>query len=149
MPFHEESLPLHTHRPHCTHLCPRRVNSAQTKVSQGRWFFLVVVVLQFISVLVGLVLRFCVFPRQQEYYADDFAEGGFNHQSTVAQVQMENLKASVAGRSTGATNPEASQSFYAGSRKINKSVSKKMTAKYGDYAHDADFKKSWWSRMFG
>jgi hypothetical protein len=44
------------------------------KVANGRWFFLVVCILQFISMLVALVLRVCVYPRERDF--ENFEEGG-------------------------------------------------------------------------
>lgn len=111
-----------------------QLNSSNTKVSNGRWFFLIVLILQTISVLVAVVLRVCVFPRSEEY--DDFEAGGSNHTSTVGSVQLEELKHSVTGRATPATNPESGSSFYSSSKRMSRSVSRRVEQKYGAFMHD-------------
>lgn len=130
-----------------------QIDSIHTKVVQGRWFFLVVVVLQFIGMVAGLILRLCVFPRAADYEEGGFEAGGGAHQATLSQIQMENLKHSTLGRGGGGGGigggGDEPAAYYAGSKKISRSVTKKMAQKYGDYSHSSDFKKGWFARTFG
>lgn len=63
---------------------------------------------------------------------------------------MQKLQSSIGGRSplpTHATTPGTAQ--YASAR-LSKSTTQKMSAKYGEYSHDAAFqKKGFFGRLFG
>lgn len=117
------------------------------KVAGGRWFFLVVCILQFISVLVAVVLRVCVYPRERDF--ENFDEGGeADARPSSSQIQMQKLQQSVSGRSPGSGSlPSPGAASYASS-KLYKSTTAKMAAKYGDYAQDSEFqqKKGWFGR---
>ena len=66
--------------------------------------------------------------------------------SAMAQIQMESLKKSVSSGNKTATSPLPEGSMYSSSGKMSKTVSKKMSQKYGEFTQDPSFQKKWWQR---
>ncbi|KAG7673544.1 hypothetical protein NADE_004769 [Nannochloris sp. 'desiccata'] len=119
--------------------------SLTSNLEIGRYVFLVFIILQFIALLVTIVMR-VKFPHVTE--SEDFEEQR-GARSAMAQIQMESLKNSVS-RNKQATSPAPSEgNFYAASNKMYKSVTKRMSQKYGEFTQDPAFQKKWWQGIPG
>lgn len=119
------------------------------QITGGRWFFLVMVLLQAIGLLVAVVIRVCVVPRQQSY--EDFEAGQRDAAANAGaqqQIQLENLKSSIQRSASKRGGPEPGGQ-YASNSKLYRNVTQRMASKYGDYTTDSSFQKSWWQRTFG
>lgn len=84
-----------------------------SKIEGGRWFFLVMVLLQSIGLLVAVVLRTCYMPKELSY--EDFEQGQRDsaaHAGAQQQIQLEQLKSSV---NRGAPRGAASSTYLEGS----------------------------------
>ncbi|KAL4452625.1 hypothetical protein ABPG75_008287 [Micractinium tetrahymenae] len=118
-----------------------------SKVSAGRWYFLVVCCLQFISILVAVAFKFC--GRQRDFESFEDNEKGSDGQSSNAgnsSIQLQKLQASISGRQAHSFTTSPSTAAYASS-KLNKSTTQKMAAKYGEYTSEFN-NKGFFSRMF-
>ncbi|PSC74358.1 RWP-RK domain-containing (ISS) [Micractinium conductrix] len=106
----------------------------KSKVSNGRWYFLVVCCLQFVGVIATLLLKYCGKQREFESFEDNPEAGP---QPSSAQIQLQKLKESVSGRALNGSmaHTSPSTSSYASS-KLNKSITQKMAAKYGDFTSE-------------
>jgi hypothetical protein len=114
----------------------------KTSLEIGRYVFLVLVLLEILGLLVTMVIRI-KYPHRTE-------DGGtFEEQraarSAMAQIQMESLKSTVT-RSPGTAE---SNNFYTASSKVYKSVTKKMSEKYGAFTQDPAFQRKWWNKIPG
>jgi hypothetical protein len=113
----------------------------------GRYIFLVAVLLEFIALMASIVLRV------RSPHASDDDEDVEERQaarSAMAQIQMEGLKHSMskaASRSpaVGATDGN----FYTSSTKMAKSVSRRMSQKYGEFTADPAYQKKWYQKGGG
>lgn len=112
----------------------------------GRYVFLVFILLEFIALMVTIVMR-VRFPHKES--PDQFEEQQAAR-SAMAQIQMESLKSSVGRSNKYATSPAPSDgNFYTASGKMYKSVTRKMTQKYGEFTTDPAFQKKWWQNIPG
>eukprot|EP00890_Picochlorum_soloecismus_P003642 jgi/Picsp_1/4279/NSC_01788-R1_expressed protein [Chlorella variabilis] len=110
----------------------------------ARYIFLVIAILEFIAIIVAIVIRIR-YPYKNGLRDGD-EEDQLAAKSAMAQIQMEGLKHSVknsenAGASDG--------NFYTSSKKMYKSVTRKMTKKYGEFTTDPAFQKKWWQNIPG
>lgn len=111
----------------------------------GRYVFLVFVILQFVALLVTIVMR-VKFPHANESEDIEEQKGA---RSAMAQIQMESLKSSVS-RNKQATSPAPAEgNLYASSNKMYKSVTKRMSQKYGEFTQDPAYQKKWWQGIPG
>ena len=97
--------------------------SLTNQIKGGRWFFLVMVLLQSIGLLVAVVLRTCYMPKEQSY--EDFEQGQRDSAANAGaqqQIQLEQLKSSVArGAARGgasSTHLEGGGNQYASNSKL-------------------------------
>ena len=109
----------------------------------ARYIFFVFALIEFILIITTLIIKW------RRPYADG-VDGDEEHQlaakSTMAQIQLEGLKNSVSSPNGG------NDSFYSTSKKAYRSVTKKMTQKYGEFSHDAAWStsgKKWWQSIPG
>ncbi len=112
----------------------------------GRYVFLVFVLLEFIALMVTIVMR-VRFPHKEgpEQFEEQQAA-----RSAMAQIQMESLKQSVGRSNKYATSPAPNDgNFYTASGKMYKSVTRRMTQKYGEFTTDPAFQKKWWQNIPG
>ncbi|KDD76086.1 hypothetical protein H632_c362p1 [Helicosporidium sp. ATCC 50920] len=124
---------------------PDNIQSIANQINVGRWFFLVGVILQAIGLMVAVFLRLRK-PAESEYDEFDAEQAKEMQRTADQQVQMQELRDGL-GRPSGAPQTMGRANLYA-SNSLNKSVSKRMTGKYGDYSHDSSFQKGWFSKMF-
>lgn len=110
----------------------------------GRYVFLVFIILQFILLLVTIVMR-VKFPYANE---NEDVEGQKDARSAMAQIQMESLKNSVSRNKT-ATSPAPAEGLYTTSNKQNKSLTKRISQKYGEFTQDPAYQKKWWQGIPG
>ena len=86
---------------------------------------------QFLSLVVALVLRLCIYPRTR-YFENLEEEGVQPASASKQQVQMQKLQSSVSGRQEGGAGTAPSlggaASTYSSSR-LSKSTTQKMAAK--------------------
>lgn len=118
--------------------------SIKSDLEIGRYVFLVFTLFEFIAYLVTIVMR-VRFPYKED--AEQFEEQR-SARSAMAQIQMESLKSAVKTNKY-ATSPAPDQGLYTASKKMNKSVNKRMSEKYGAYTNDPAFQKKWWQKMPG
>lgn len=122
-------------------------NSKKTSLEIGRYIFLVAVLIQMVALMVTIVMKV------RHPHDDDMEEYNAHAQtanSAMAQIQLENLKHSVLkSKSTASTPGDGDGNFYTSSNKLYKSVTKKMSQKYGDFTQDVAFKQKWWQKMPG
>ena len=108
----------------------------------ARYIFFVFALIELLLVIATLIIKW------RRPYADG-VEGDEEDQlaakSTMAQIQLEGLKSSVSSQN-------GNDSFYSTSKKAYRSVTKKMTQKYGEFSHDAAWSssgKKWWQSIPG
>lgn len=107
----------------------------------GRYIFLVLVIIEIIVIIVTVVVHVRN-PHEEE---PETLEEQRAARSAMAQIQMESLKNSTS-RSSASPGMD-SNSFYTGSAKMYKSVTRKMTEKYGQFTQDPAFQKKWWRKL--
>jgi hypothetical protein len=111
----------------------------------ARYIFFVFAVIELILIIVTTVIKIR-HPHKDGAVGDE--EDQLAAKSTMAQIQMEGLKNSV---SQNGNNGDSSN-MYSSSRKMYKSVTKKMTQKYGEFTTDPAWSssgKKWWQSIPG
>lgn len=121
--------------------CPPNPTAYYTNAIEiGRIYFLIVVIIQIISLIIAVIVRFKN-PVERDY--EDF-EQGHVRASAQAQIQMEHLRNSI--MRNGST-PERNESIYTNSgTKSQRSLNKKMTEKYGSASH-VQFEEKWYQKF--
>lgn len=110
----------------------------------GRYVFLVFVIFEFVALLVTIVMKV-----KYPYKVDgDELDEQRSARSAMAQIQMESLKSSVSRKGAASPAPEGGN-FYTASNKMYKTVTKKMSAKYGEFTQDPAFHRKWWQSIPG
>lgn len=110
----------------------------------GRYFFLVFVLVELVVVFVIILVRI----RNPHIEESESIEDQRAARSAMAQIQLESLKTST-GRSTASPGMDTNTSFYTASSKMYRTVTRKMTEKYGEFTQDPAFQKKWWKKIPG
>lgn len=110
----------------------------------ARYIFFAFSLVEMILIVATLVIKIR-HPYKDGIEGDE--EDQLAAKSTMAQIQLEGLKSSV-------KNNESSNdsNFYNSSKKMYKSVTRKMTQKYGEFTTDpawSNQKKAWWQNIPG
>ena len=109
----------------------------------ARYIFFTFSLIEFILVVATLIIKW---RRPYANGVEGDEEDQLAAKSTMAQIQLEGLKNSVS------QNDNGNGSFYSSSKKAYKSVTKKMTQKYGEFSHDSAWPssgKKWWQGIPG
>jgi hypothetical protein len=109
----------------------------------ARYIFFVFALIEFILIIATLVIKW---RRPHADGGDGDEEDQQAAKSTMAQIQLEGLKSSVSPQNGG------NGSLYSTDKKSYRSVTKKMTQKYGEFSHDAAWSnsgKKWWQSIPG
>lgn len=109
----------------------------------ARYIFFVFALIEFILIIATLIIRW---RRPHAEGVDGDEEDQLAAKSTMAQIQLEGLKSSMSAQNGG------NQSLYSSDKKSYRSVTKKMTQKYGEFSHDAAWSnsgKKWWQSIPG
>ena len=119
-------------------------NEFTNDLTYARYIFFVFSLIELILIIATLIIKI------KHPYKDGIAgdeEDQLAAKSTMAQIQLEGLKSSV--RSNENSNDS---NLYGSSKKMYRSVTKKMTQKYGEFTADpawSNQKKSWWQNIPG
>ena len=108
----------------------------------ARYIFFAFSLIEFILIITTLIIKW---RRPYANGVDGDEEDQLAAKSTMAQIQLEGLKNSV-------SQNNGNDSFYSTSKKAYRSVTKKMTQKYGEFSHDAAWSssgKKWWQSIPG
>ena len=119
-------------------------NEFTNDLTYARYIFFVFSLIELLLIIATLIIKI------KHPYKDGIAgdeEDQLAAKSTMAQIQLEGLKSSV--RSNENSNDS---NLYGSSKKMYRSVTKKMTQKYGEFTADpawSNQKKSWWQNIPG
>ena len=119
-------------------------NEFTNDLTYARYIFFVFSLIELLLIIATLIIKI------KHPYKDGIAgdeEDQLAAKSTMAQIQLEGLKSSV--RSNENSNVS---NLYGSSKKMYRSVTKKMTQKYGEFTADpawSNQKKSWWQNIPG
>lgn len=114
------------------------------ELKYARYIFFAFSLIELILIIATLIIKI-KHPYKDGIEGDE--EDQLAAKSTMAQIQLEGLKSSVKNNETSNDS-----SFYNSSKKMYKSVTKKMTQKYGEFTTDPAWssqKKSWWQNIPG
>jgi len=110
----------------------------------ARYIFFVFSVIELFLIIATLIIKL-KHPYKDGIEGDQ--EDQLAAKSTMAQIQLEGLKSSIKNNENSNDS-----SVYNSSKKMYKSVTKKMTQKYGEFTTDpawSNQKKSWWQNIPG
>ncbi len=110
----------------------------------ARYIFFVFSVIELILIIATLIIKL-KHPYKDGIEGDQ--EDQLAAKSTMAQIQLEGLKSSIKNNENSNDS-----SVYNSSKKMYKSVTRKMTQKYGEFTTDpawSNQKKSWWQNIPG
>jgi hypothetical protein len=118
-------------------------NEYTNDLQYARYIFFVFSLIELIMILVTVIIKI-KHPYKNGVEGDE--EDQLAAKSAMAQIQLEGLKSSVKGSENG----RGDGSFYTSSKKMYKSVTRKMTQKYGEFTSDPAFQsKKWWQNIPG
>lgn len=115
----------------------------RTELEIGRYVFLVAVIIEFIVLLIVVIIK----VRNPHQAEGDSVDDQRAARSAIAQIQMESLKSSV--QKGNSKNQAENNSFYSSSGKMYRSMTKKISQKYGEFTQDPAFQKKWWQGIPG
>lgn len=114
------------------------------ELKYARYIFFVFSLIELILIIATVIIKI-KHPYKDGIEGDE--EDQLAAKSTMAQIQLEGLKSSVK------KNENSNESsFYTSSKKMYKSVTRKMTQKYGEFTTDpawSNQKKAWWQNIPG